>query len=116
MSSNERLTDLTYLKEASSENYNFIKEMIGIFLNQTPEYLDSLKENSENQKWDEFKKVLHKLKPTITMMGMKKGDLLVKEMESLIKSQSMDEVPPLFAELENMCRQAFVELQEELGK
>lgn len=116
MSINSRVTDLTYLKEASSENYLFIKEMIEIFLKQTPEYLSILKANYKDEKWDEFKKVIHKLKPTVTMMGIKKGDILIKEMESLVKNQGTSQIHPLFVELESVCEQAFVELNEDLSK
>lgn len=115
MAADSLLTDLNYLKDASAGNKVFIKEMIEIFLRQTPAYLSELKKSGEEQRWEEFRKVLHKLKPTITMMGIRKGDTLVKEIEYVVKHcPEADKINAMVGELEKICNASYLELKEDL--
>jgi HPt (histidine-containing phosphotransfer) domain-containing protein len=115
MGTPHQVIDLTYIKDAASGNTIFIKEMIVIFLKQTPTYLSLLKEYREEGNWDEFKKILHKLKPTITMMGIKKGEAFVKEIELLVKGHiDLYKIESLLIKLENICIESYKELNNEL--
>jgi hypothetical protein len=115
MSTSRKLTDLTYLKDASSGNQTFINEMIDIFLKQTPLYLEQLFQFCENKDWTEFRKVMHKLKPTITMMGIKEGEELVKQIEKKVKGLTdLHAVKPSLEELNEICEGSFLELKGEI--
>jgi PAS domain S-box-containing protein len=109
------MIDLSYLKDASGGNHAFMKDMIDIFLKQTPGYLAQLNDYCKDANWVEFRKVMHKLKPTITMMGIKEGDALVKEIEPKVKkSEELDTVPNLLSNLIRVCETAYDELQKEV--
>lgn len=111
------VTNLNYLKEASAGNVKFIHEMINIFLRQTPGYLSLLKELGDQKDWLEFRKIMHKIKPTISMMGIYSLDSVVKQIEICSKEhKNLEQLPILLAELENVCGKAFIELKEELTR
>jgi PAS domain S-box-containing protein len=111
----ERVTNLSYLKEASGGNMEFVSQMVVIFLKQTPEFLLKLKEAGSTQDWPEFRKIMHKIKPTIVMMGIKKLEPIVKELEICSKElKSIENLPILLRQMERYCELAYVELNEEL--
>ncbi|MBX9850341.1 MAG: PAS domain S-box protein [Cytophagaceae bacterium] len=116
MSSKVKKINLDYLKDASADNKAFIEEMIAIFLKQTPAYLKDLEGLLVKQNWTDFRKVMHKLKPTVSMMGIKEGEAYVKEIESIVKGNPQtEELIKLLNNLANVCNEAFIELQEELN-
>lgn len=111
----DTITDLSYLQEASNYNEEFIKEMIHIFLRQTPGYLDDIRMLAKEKEWDKVKALLHKLKPTMPMMGIKEGEKLVLNLESDVKALiNLDKVMPRLKELENICEMAYIELKSYL--
>jgi len=111
----DRLTDLSYLNEASAGNKKFIKSMIETFINQTPGIIKELKETSHNKNWAEFRKIMHKFKPTLAMMGIDslKGDVV--SLETNVKQGAfLEKVPELVLNIEKVCDKALVELGNEL--
>lgn len=115
MSKSSSIINLSYLKDASANNHTFIKEMIEIFLKQTPVYLSQLRECIGENKKDDFRKIIHKLKPTVTMMGIEQGDLLIKEIEATVKNTgNLDRIESAYGNLEAICEASYSELKEEL--
>ena len=111
----DKLTDLSYLKEASAGNKTFIKNMIETFINQTPDLLDLLKKTSEKKDWIEFRKTMHKFKPTLAMMGIHSLKEHVVFLETNVKQGAfLEKVPELVLTIENSCQQALAELKKEL--
>jgi hypothetical protein len=107
--------DLSYLKDASGGNTKFIKEMVEIFLKQTPLYIIELKKYNNDKNWEEFRKIMHKLKPTITMMGIREGDNYVKEIDYKVKNNvETDGVSSLLDKMEVLFNKTYVELNEEI--
>lgn len=113
----KKITNLSYLHEASSGNKIFMNEMISIFLKQTPEFLEKLKHLGEKKDWNEFRKVMHKLKPTIFMMGINDLDPVIKKIETCSKEEkNLDSLPDHLEELESYCNKSYLELEKELEK
>ena len=110
-----RVTNLNYLREASAGNEGFIKEMIGIFLKQTPEFIKQLDHYGQDQNWSEFRKVMHKLKPTIFMMGIHSMKPVIKEIEQCSKDlKNIASLPELLTNLSLCCQKAYTELADEM--
>jgi HPt (histidine-containing phosphotransfer) domain-containing protein len=110
-----KVTDLSYLKEASADNKAFLKEMIEIFLKQTPGLITALHTTSRNKDWTEFRKIMHKIKPSITMIGI--HDLepdILKIDEAVKKGIGMEQLPALLQKFEEVCNRAYTELRREL--
>ncbi len=110
-----RVTNLSYLREASAGNEGFIKEMIGIFLRQTPEFIEQLTTYGQDQNWPEFRKVMHKLKPTVYMMGIHSMQPVIKQIEQCSKElKNIASLPGLLDDLSLCCQKAYIELGEEI--
>jgi HPt (histidine-containing phosphotransfer) domain-containing protein len=74
--------DLTYLKEVSSDNNEFIIEMIDIFQAQTPGYFDQLEAALGNKDWNRVAEMAHKIKPTLTFMGVESARVVMASIET----------------------------------
>lgn len=114
---NQKHSDLTYLINASDNNAGFIKQMIDIFLKQTPEFLQELRTYHDNQDWENFRKVMHKMKPTIKMMGINELNKNIEFIETSVKQQqNLSEVTAHLTTIDTVCKASFKELQQELEK
>ncbi|WP_051313081.1 response regulator [Sporocytophaga myxococcoides] len=114
---NQKHTDLSYLINASDNNAGFIKQMIEIFLKQTPDFLQELRTFHDNQDWENFRKVMHKMKPTIKMMGINELNKDVEFIETSVKQQqNLSEVSAHLTTIDTVCKASFQELQLELQK
>ncbi|MBX2917530.1 MAG: response regulator [Cyclobacteriaceae bacterium] len=66
----EPLVDLTYLKKMSNNNQDFINEIVDTFLESMPANIEEIKVNARTDNWEQVAKVVHKIKPTISLMGI----------------------------------------------
>jgi len=69
-SKEESLFDLNYLKKVSGNNLDFIKEMIATFIKTLPPILDDLQMASGKSDWVTTAKIVHQVKPSLTLMGI----------------------------------------------
>lgn len=86
--------DLSYLKKVSGGNQEFINEMINTFLDAIPKSLDEIRGNVTSKDWQGLAKAVHKIKPSLTMMGLAKSrDLAATIEESAKEGISIDTLP-----------------------
>lgn len=117
VSNNHKHTDLSYLINASDNNAGFIRQMIEIFLKQTPEFLQDLRTYHDKQDWESFRKIMHKMKPTIKMMGIHELNKHIEFIETSVKQhQDLSEISDHLTIIDTVCRASFKELQQELEK
>ena len=78
---NEQLYNLTRLHEMANGNLDFVPNMLKLFLNLTPKYIELINESSKKNDLETIKKTAHKIKPTITNLGIisLKEDILILE-------------------------------------
>lgn len=113
----EAVTDLNYLKETLNGKKEAIKEMLTYLLKQLPEYLSALSEAIEQKEYPAIAKLSHKIKSSVAIMGVKRLQPILVEMEALGKSNSnMDKLQSLHIELNNIAQQALKEIQQEQTK
>lgn len=62
--------DLSYLHQVSNGDQNFVREMTRTFLESTPKALDDIKLQINQRNWSQLAKVAHKMKPSITLLGI----------------------------------------------
>ena len=62
--------DLTYLKKVSNNNQEFIQEIVNTFLETMPKAIEDIDTLTQEKNWIQLGKVIHKIKPTITLMGI----------------------------------------------
>ncbi|MFN6945207.1 MAG: response regulator, partial [Cytophagaceae bacterium] len=111
----QKVTDLNYLKDASGGNNKFIREMVEVFLKQTPDALESAKKHLDDNQWDPFRKAVHKTKPTIAMMGIYSLTEDIRTIEAMAKKEDdKPKIEELLLKVKKTCESAYVELKKEL--
>ncbi|WP_053405325.1 Hpt domain-containing protein [Persicobacter sp. CCB-QB2] len=112
-----KLTDLTYLKSVCDGDSSFMTEMIETFLQGTPEIIDQLKVACKNQNWAEVGAVAHKVKPSITFMGIESMKDLILDIEHSGKdARNVEKLMGKIEEFENGCEMAYRELRETIAE
>lgn len=108
-------TDLTYLKELSNGSNEFVKEMLSIFIKEMPEAISKIETHLQKKEWQLLRGVLHKIKPSITFVGLKEIEEVVKDAEEYAGSQTnLDKLPEMIMKIKTTCTEGIHELQEEL--
>lgn len=62
--------DFSYLEKVSGNNKSFIIEIAEAFLKSIPTSIQELGTYSDNENWTELARVAHKIKPSITLLGV----------------------------------------------
>ncbi len=78
--------DLTYLKSISDGNAKFIEEMIEAFLVSIPKSIHEMRAQIENANYTELGRSLHKIKPSLTLMGLQELRDTINIIEEKIKA------------------------------
>ena len=63
--------DLSYLTKVANGNTDFVREMISTLQESMPKSIDQIKSCAIEMEWNELAKVIHKIKPALTMIGRK---------------------------------------------
>ena len=108
------VVDLSYLKDISDNDEEFIKDMILSFMENSPLMIDQIKKAAKVENWGEVGNIAHKIKPSIVFMGINSIKDVVETIESSgLKAKNVDRIPALIARLEATCQQACEELRNE---
>ena len=110
-------SDLTYLKEIANGSNQFVTEMISLFIEQTPPALEEIEKNLQNKNWQALSKIVHKIKPSVTMVGLKEIEEVVVALEnSSQKETDLELIPGWVAQIKTVCLKGMGELKDELNK
>ncbi len=107
--------DLTYLSNRTKANSELMKEMIKLYLDQTPDLIDIMKRSLAKKDWDSIQGAAHKMIPSFSIMGIhQEFENLAKMVQEYSSTQKhLDELPELILKLEKISDQACRELTEE---
>lgn len=95
--------DLGYLKQVSGNSETFIREMIDTFRSTLPNTISEISTATNERDWERLAKSIHKIKPSLTMMGLHKTKELAMEVEEHVKSRKqLRSIPP---KSESLCQQ-----------
>ena len=107
------LIDLTFLQSFTGGNKEKIAKYINLFLQACPEQLAKMNERLAERDYPGLRATAHTLKPQVIYMGMKKGEEMVKRIESMAGEQrDVEQLPALVAEFEAHCQAAIGELKK----
>jgi CheY-like chemotaxis protein len=116
----EMTINLSYLREVSGNNAEFITQMIELFLQKTPEALEEMNERFRQQNWEELRNIAHRIKPSYTYVGLAEIHKMLAEIErEALENHSqtnVDKVSTLISEVGSKSKEAFKALKEELGQ
>ena len=111
----KRLTDLSYLKNIAANDKSFMFEMIETFVEKTPELLHEMELATSSKNWKTLGSLAHKLKPSITFMGIHSLKELVIEIEDKGRGNvQTSTLPGLVNTFSHSCKKAIAELHERI--
>ena len=108
---------MDYLKQLTKSNPALMTEMISLYLVQTPALIRNMKESSATKDWNLLQAAAHKLIPSFSIVGIHSDfEVMAKKVQEYAGTQKLtDKISDLVDQLESVCNQACVELEEELS-
>jgi PAS domain S-box-containing protein len=115
---NKKCVDLNYLTNRTKTNPVMMKEMISVFLKQTPPLVINMKKSFHDKSWESLYASVHKLIPSFSIMGMNADyEAMARKVQDFAKGQQQAEgMPNMINQLETVCTQACDELEEEFNR
>jgi PAS domain S-box-containing protein len=74
--------DLSYLRKVTSNNDEFMQDMIRTFLQSMPKSIDEIRMHARAKDWQNLGRAIHKIKPSLTMMGLAKTREIAADIEA----------------------------------
>ena len=110
-----KYTDLADLTRRTKSNPVLIKEMISLFLVQTPALIKTMKLNLIDKDWISLGSAAHKMIPSFSIMGINtEFETMARQVQQYTgEYNNLEKIPDLILRLENVCTQACTELEEE---
>lgn len=90
------LLNLDYLNKMSGGNADFVKQMVTLFIDETPQTLEVLQTSCLNKNWEGVKAKCHKLRSPLNMLGMTTEANLAEEIEASILDKKDDVVDNVY--------------------
>lgn len=114
MSTSQKHIDLTYLRTLSNGDKGFIKEMISLFIDQTPDMLARMSNYLNLQDWKALSSAAHKMKPSVMFVGLKETEKDLKKVEDYsAERKNTADIPIILARINEVCKVAVDELKNE---
>ncbi|MGE0590582.1 MAG: ATP-binding protein [Cyclobacteriaceae bacterium] len=111
----KKLIDLSHLEKISGANDDFIKEIVSSFMTSIPKTVEEISTNMATRDWINLEKVVHKVKPTLTMVGMGTTRDMAVEIETIALSEEAGDKEKIKSLSEAFCDRltaALAELKE----
>jgi PAS domain S-box-containing protein len=116
-SKKQKCTDLKYLTSRTKSDPSLMMEMISLYLEQTPPLIAAMKQSLKDKDWNLLHAAVHKMIPSFSIMGISPDfENMAKQVkEYAFTQQQTDGVLYLVLQLEDICEQACMELEEEFN-
>ena len=112
-----KYTNLEYLNLRTKSNPKLMKEMISIYLQQTPPLLVAMRQSVLDENWQLLAAATHKIIPSFSIMGM--NPEIEKRarniQEAATAGQFTNETAQMVFQIETICNQACKELEIEFN-
>ena len=109
----ERLFDLSYLNQVFQGNREMINEIISLFLQQVPNYIRSMEEMVDKGELLALHPLAHKSKSSIAMLGLKRMEEIVLQIEHNSRHrENLEEIPKLVAKIRHECDRVYGQLEQ----
>ncbi|HBG71605.1 MAG: hypothetical protein A2W93_08175 [Bacteroidetes bacterium GWF2_43_63] len=110
--------NLDYLTRTTRSNAALMMEMISLYIDQTPAYIQTMKDGVENNDWSMVRAAVHKMIPTFSIVGIShEYEIMARKIHELTDTNNHgEEISKLVSQLDMICMKACVELSMELLK
>ena len=106
--------DLTYLRDMSGNSIEFMIEMIDMFKQQTPLYMDDLEQALFERNWAKVSSFAHKIKPTLDLLGLNVAFEEILQVEAWTKSEGKKkEIVETFKSIKVQVKEAIKEIKKD---
>lgn len=102
--------DFSYLDTISDGDKDFIAQFVSTFKSNTFDLINSIKSAHQEQRFDDMKKLAHKIKPSLLMLNLECTHVALDIMDDPHAVSEND-----LTELEEGCQQAILGLQNQYG-
>jgi PAS domain S-box-containing protein len=102
---------LAYLERVSGNNKAFVIEIAETIIQSIPQNLNEISMHMQQKNWNELARVAHKIKPSITLMGLNQLKDRIVSLEEEAKSKKK---PELIIELAEEIKDSLTEAVESL--
>lgn len=110
MSNNFEYVNLDYLEEISGGDSEFQKDLIQIFLNQIPEFVNNMKQFLSDGKNELLGKEAHTAKSSVMVFMMEDSGSKLKKIQLLAEENNIDPIPEMLSDVESKLEGAQKEL------
>lgn len=113
---NEKCTNLEFLRQLTKNNGDMIAEMIGVYLEETPQLINAMKEGLAKKNFEQVRSAAHSIIPSFSTMGMSEEHAnAAKQIQDLAeKKEKPDEIGRLIEKVDQVCNKAAAELKKEM--
>ncbi len=105
------IIDLSYLEKISGNDPIFIEEMVRSFINESPKDLRNMERAHAQKEWKSISELAHKMKPSLTFMGMNQTMELLNELRDAAREQDEDQTLKLMQKLDGAINKAIKDLE-----
>ncbi|MBX2844318.1 MAG: Hpt domain-containing protein [Flammeovirgaceae bacterium] len=113
MNLTSNITNFYYLSEFSENDIGFMREMVEVFIKETPRELQKLQFALSKRDWKTIGSIAHSLKTSVRLMGMKDLHMEIEELEISGKSEKdVKSIPERTEKIIKICEEAIAELKE----
>ena len=117
--SKTKSVDLSNLLKRTGSNPKLMMEFISAYLEQTPPLIAAMKKGLQDKDWNSLQGAVHKMIPSFSIMGIgNEFENMAKKVQEHTNNiqQHAQGIPGLVLELEKVCAQSCVELEEEFRR
>ena len=109
--------NLEYLKEITDGDAGLLLEMLNVFIKSTPPQIATLANAMNTKNWDELKASAHKLKSSLSAIGLNNCLIILKTIEdSALQRKGLEELPALVNTIMHKCEEALELMKVETVK
>ncbi len=105
------MIDLSYLKEISGNDQEFIKEMLALYIQTTAAEAANLKDLLAKEDFEAIGHLAHKIKAPIQMLGAGELFEIVRSLEIYGKERSLlEEMPQMIQRISTLVEESVIEI------
>ena len=106
--------DFTHLNTITGEDVNFRNELIGIFLEQIPDFIGNMKKFLAGNELQNLAREAHTAKSSVLIFGMTNTGHLLKDIQLWAENKKTMEIEPALKQVEMDLNQARIDLMKVL--
>lgn len=111
----KRCINLDFLRDKTKSRPELMMKMIRLYIEQTPPLVATMKESMRDKNWKTLRSAAHKMIPSFSIVGIKKDyEIMAKRIQDFNGNRAQQgNIEAMIEQLEVICEQACLELEEE---